>query len=145
LRTGAFLATAAFAGALAGAFAGALARGVGMATGAGAGPSSIAAVMAATTPETSTPPSPPLASIEVRSARTLSTIWRSTLVRAGVRASSPSRRRESMFSPTWVTSSSRLKARKPLVPLIVWIVRKMLDSRSRELGSCSSATRSVSS
>ena len=50
-----------------------------------------------------------------------------------------------MFSPTWVTSSSRLKARKPLVPLIVWIVRKMLDSRSRELGSCSRATRSESS
>ena len=39
-----------------------------------------------------------------------------------------------MFSPTWVTSSSRLKARKPLVPLIVWIVRKMLDSSSREFG-----------
>ena len=64
----------------------------------------------------------------------MSTICSSTLVRAGVRSSSPSRSRESMFSPTWVTSSSRLKARKPLVPLIVWIVRKMLDSRSREFG-----------
>ena len=105
----------------------------------------MAAVIAATTAETSTGPSPPLASIEVSSERTVSTICSSTLVRAGVSASSPSRSRESMFSPTWVTSSSRLKARKPLVPLIVWIVRKMLDSRSRELGSCSRATRSESS
>ena len=48
--------------------------------------------------------------------------------------SSPSRSRASRFSPTWVSASSREKARKPLVPLMVWIVRKMLASRSRESG-----------
>ena len=103
----------------------------------GEGPVDVSGVVAAITAA--------MASIEVSRERTLSTICSSTLVRAGVSSSSPSRSRESMFSPTCVTSSSRLKARKPLVPLIVWIVRKMLDSRSRELGSCSRATRSESS
>ena len=79
------------------------------------------------------------------SERTVSTICSSTSSAVGVRSQLPSRSRDSMFSPTWVTSSSRLKARKPLVPLMVWIVRKMLESRSREWGSCSRATRSESS
>src|SRR3954470_16516227 len=136
---GDFAGDAFFAAAL---FAGALPAG---AAAAGAGSASIAELMAATTPDTSTEPSPPVASMDMSSARTVSTICSRTLVRPGVSSSSPSRSRESMFSPTCVTSSSRLKARKPLVPLMVWIVRKMLDSRSREFGSCSSATRSVSS
>ena len=138
-------------GGLGGRLGGGLGRGGAAGTGAAAagagaaGVSSMAALMAATTAETSTVPSPPVASIEVSSERTVSTIWSSTLVRVGVSSRAPSRRRDSMFSPPCVTSSSRLKARKPLVPLMVWIVRKMLDSRSREFGSCSRATRSESS
>ena len=63
-----------------------------------AGASSMASVIAATTLATSTAPSPPLASMEVSSARTVSTICSRTLVRAGVRASSPSRIRRSSSS-----------------------------------------------
>jgi len=37
-----------------------------------------------------------------------------------------------------------LNARTPRVPLIVWIVRTMLDNRSASRGACSSATRSRS-
>ncbi len=103
--------------------------------------------MTATTGATSTTGS---VSLLVRSmtssrARTVSTIDSSASVIAGVITASPSRSRDSRVSPTWVSCSSRLKARKPLVPLIVWIVRKMLDSRSRESGCCSSSTRSRSS
>src|SRR4051812_28555324 len=114
-------------------------------TGASAGTSSSAALIVATVPATSTEPSPPEASMAASRARMVSTICSSASVRRGVRSSAPSRSRGSMFSPTCATSSSRLKARKPLVPLIVWIVRKMLESRSRERGSCSRATRSWSS
>ena len=57
----------------------------------------------------------------------------------------PSRRSTSRLSPTCVTCSRRENARKPLVPLIVWIVLKMLLSSSRDPGVLSSATRSWSS
>jgi hypothetical protein len=64
---------------------------------------------------------------------------------SGVSARRPSRRRESRFSPLWVTASRREKPRKPQVPLIVWMVRKTLASVWREAGSASRTIRSWSS
>ena len=52
---------------------------------------------------------------------------------AGVTGWTPSRSRDSSDSPAWVSVSSRGKARKPLVPLIVWIVRKMREISSRDV------------
>ena len=89
--------------------------------------------------------SPLPCSIASSSARTVSTIVSSAPAVCVVMTILPSRNRESRFSPTWVSASSRLKARKPLVPLMVWMVRKMLESSSREPGVRSSSTRSRSS
>ena len=47
------------------------------------------------------------------------------------RISSPSRSRPNKLSPSWANAPSFEKLKKPLVPLIVWIVRKMLSSRLR--------------
>jgi len=55
-----------------------------------------------------------------------------------------SKLRDGSDSPAWASFSRRLNARKPLVPLIVWIARKMREIRSRESGSCSRETRSRS-
>ena len=59
--------------------------------------------------------------------------------------SCPSRRRLSRFSPTWAVDSSFGSPRHPHVPLIVWIVRKMLPIFSGLPGSVSRATKSRSS
>ena len=66
-------------------------------------------------------------STDARISRTASTSASSSVVIAVVTASSPSRSLESRFSPTWVTDSSVPNPRKPEVPLIVWIVRKIRD------------------
>jgi len=50
-----------------------------------------------------------------------------------------------MFSARCVIASSVVKPRNPQVPLMVWIVRKMLESRFLSLGRCSSSTNSWSS
>ena len=77
-------------------------------------------------------------------ASTLASIWRmastiasSAVVISGFSASSPSRSLLSRFSPTCATDSSFVKPRNPQVPLIVWIVRKMLASVARLPGSFS--------
>src|SRR5205814_4984498 len=58
---------------------------------------------------------------------------------------SPSRNRLSRFSPAWVSDSSLEKPRNPAVPLMVWMVRKMLASTRRSPGSFSRTTSSRSS
>ncbi len=94
------------------------------ATGAGAadadGRPSRTAVSRSTTASMSTSsPSSPFASMAARSERTVSTMASSTSVISGEVCILPSRSRLRRFSPTWVTASRRLNARKPLVPLIV--------------------------
>ncbi len=73
-----------------------------------------------------------------------STIDNNPLVSSAVREILPSRRRESRLSPACATFSSLLKPRNPQLPLIVWMVRKMLDRSSSAEGSDSSFTSSLS-
>ena len=77
--------------------------------------------------------------------RTASTMASKPLVISAFSASWPSRSRESRFSPACVSFSSRAKPRNPQLPLMVWIVRKMLARSSLEEGSLSSFTSSWSS
>ncbi len=92
-----------------------------------------------------TSPSPPVASMLARIVRTTSTIASNASAVGVVMDCLPSRSRDSSDSPVCVTCSSRPNARNPLVPLMVWIVRNALASRSRAAGSTSSASRSRSS
>ena len=109
------------------------------------GRSSRTSWICAMTSSTAMSPSTPPTSIDARISRTVSTIRSSTSVVCRSIARRPSRSWTRRFSPAWVTFSSNPNARKPLVPLMVWIVRKMLLSSSREPGEPSSATRSWSS
>ena len=93
---------------------------------------------------TSTSPSVCVCSIAASSERTPSIMASRVVIVVGVTGWTPSRSRDSSDSPAWVSVSSRGKARNPLVPLIVWIVRKMREISSRDCGSCSRATRSRS-
>src|SRR6266853_2595517 len=77
--------------------------------------------------------------------RMASTMDNNPLVSSAVREILPSRRRESRLSPACATFSSFLKPRNPQLPLIVWMVRKMLDRSSSQDGSDSSFTSSLSS
>ena len=90
-------------------------------------------------------PSRPVASIAASRERMASTIVSSAPVISAVSRSSPSRSLLSRLSPAWVSASRRPNSRKPVVPLMVWMVRKMAPSSCREVGSCSRATRSLSS
>jgi hypothetical protein len=98
--------------------------------------------IAATTGAMSTEPSPPSTSIARRISRIVSTRRSSTSVVGWSIERRPSRSSTSRFSPAWATRSSCENARNPLVPLIVWIVRKTLAISARDPGSLSSATRS---
>src|SRR6185436_13280494 len=73
-----------------------------------------------------------------------STRRRSAVAISGSTDSSPSRSRPSRFSPTWVSDSSLENPRNPAVPLMVWMVRKMLARTLRSPGSFSSTTSSRS-
>ena len=110
-----------------------------------ASPGSICRLIIETTASMPISPSPPLSSIEASSERTLSTMASRVLIVSAVTGWVPSRSRDSSDSPAWVTDSRLVKARKPLVPLMVWIVRKMRDTSSRDCGCSSSETRSRSS
>ena len=120
-------------------------RGADVAAAAVASPGSICRLIIETTASMPISPSPPLSSIEASSERTLSTMASRVLIVSAVTGWVPSRSRDSSDSPAWVTDSRLVKARKPLVPLMVWIVRKMRDTSSRDCGCSSSETRSRSS
>ena len=84
--------------------------------------------------------SPPEASMPANRARSASVDASSAEARSLVRLSSPSRMRPSRFSATWPTRSTREKPKKPDVPLIVCIERKMAATLSASCAD-SSATR----
>ena len=90
-------------------------------------------------------PSLPVVSIVRKIARTASTIEYSEPVTRSSNVSLPSRSRPSRCSPECVRAPSFANPKNPLLPLIVWTVRKMLASRSSSPGACSRAIRSRSS
>ncbi|CAB4581895.1 unannotated protein [freshwater metagenome] len=71
-----------------------------------------------------------VASIPANSARRVSVEASSAEARSLVKVSSPSRMRPSRFSATWPTRSTRAKPKKPDVPLIVCIERKIAATLS---------------
>ena len=89
-------------------------------------------------------PSLPVCSMVASVRRVASTRASSALVISGVAVSSPSRSSESKFSPVWVTDASRWKPRKPQVPLMVWMARKMVRIASGPARPASNATISRS-
>ena len=83
-----------------------------------------------------------MASIEARTLRVASTVSRMSDIRDGVSSRLPSRNWLSRLSASWVIRSSVENAKKPQVPLMVWIVRKMLASNAASCGRFSSSTSS---
>ena len=90
-------------------------------------------------------PSQPVFSISSRIDRTASTSVSRAPVTRSLNSIVPSRSCPRRCSPLWVIAPSFAKPKNPLVPLIVWTVRKMLASRLGSRGFSSSATKSWSS